>query len=254
LLEKLRFDGAPVLITGAGTGIGKACCLSFAELGASVILAGRDESPLKATAKLIAHKAADTMVQVCDVTKEDEVARMAGAVEARFGQLKTLVNNAGDNFRAKLHETKAADWHRIVDVDLNSVFYCTKALLPLLMAAKGASIVNNASLYGVVGQSAMAPYAAAKGAVVNLTRQLAVDYGPDGIRVNVVCPGPVLTDRLKGYAERGITDLKKLAALTLLNRMAEPEEIADVIAFLASDAASYIHGATIMIDAGHSAR
>ena len=252
MLDKLRFDGAPVLITGAGTGIGKACCLTFAELGASVILAGRDEGPLRETAKLIAK--VDTLVHTCDVTDEAQVARLADAVQARFGQLKALINNAGDNFRAKLHETTAADWHRIIAVDLDSVFYCTKACLPLLMAAKGASIVNNASLYGVVGQSAMAPYAAAKGGVVNLTRQMAVDYGPDGIRVNVVCPGPVLTDRLKGYAERGITDLKKLAALTLLNRMAEPHEIADVIAFLASDAASYIHGATIMIDAGHSAR
>jgi len=252
MLEKLRFDGAPVLITGAGTGIGRACSLTFAELGASVILAGRDEGPLRETAKLIPQ--VDTMVHTCDVTDEAQVAGLADAVQARFGRLRALINNAGDNFRAKLHETKAADWHRIIAVDLDSVFYCTKACLPLLRAARGAAIVNNASLYGVVGQAAMAPYAAAKGGVVNLTRQMAVDYGPDGIRVNVVCPGPVLTDRLKGYAERGITDLSKLAALTLLNRMAQPDEIADVIAFLASDAASYIHGATIMIDAGHSAR
>lgn len=254
MLDKLKFNGAPVLVTGAGSGIGRACCITFAELGASVILAGRTEATLRETEKLIAGKAAATLCFVTDVTREGDVARLRDAVQARFGTVKALINNAGDNLRTKIEDLKTEDWNRILAVDLTSVFLCTKAFLPLLKGAKGPSIVNNASLYGVVGQNAMAAYSAAKGGVVNLTRQLAVDYGPDGIRINAVCPGPVLTERIRGYAEKGLTDLDRIAALTLLNRLADPAEIADVIAFLASDAASYIHGAAIMVDAGHSAR
>jgi len=253
MLKKLQFDGAPVLVTGAGTGIGQACCQVLAELGASVVMVGRTEETLRETERLIAGTGVETMCLTADVTREDDVAGVRDAVAARWGHLKALINNAGNNLRAKIEDLKTDDWNSIVAVDLHSVYYCAKLFLPLLKAAPGGgAIVNNASIFAVIGNPQMPAYCAAKGGVLALTRQLAVDYGPDGVRVNAVCPGPTLTPRIRAYAERGLTDTGRLASLTALKRMAEPEEIADVIVFLASDAASYVHGESVVIDGGQT--
>jgi len=253
MLAKLRFNDAPVVVTGAGAGIGQACCVALAELGASVVMVGRTEQTLRETQALIAGTGVATLCHVADVTKEDEVAALRDAVADRWGHLKALVNNAGDNFRAPIHELKTEDWDRIIAVDLTSVYFCSKLLLPLLKRAPGGgAIVNNSSTFGVVGNPLMPAYCAAKGGVLALTRQMAVDYGTENVRVNAVCPGPTLTPRIRGYAERGLTDPKRMGSLTCLGRPAEPEEIADVMAFLASDAASYIHGASIMVDGGYT--
>jgi NAD(P)-dependent dehydrogenase (short-subunit alcohol dehydrogenase family) len=253
MLKKLQFNGAPVVVTGAGTGIGQACCQVLAELGASVVMAGRTEATLRETERLIAGAGVETMCVVADVTREDDVARLRDAVAKRWGHLKALINNAGNNLRARIEDLKTEDWNSIVAVDLNSVYFCAKLFLPLLKAAPGGgAIVNNASIFAVIGNPQMPAYCAAKGGVLALTRQLAVDYGPDGVRVNAVCPGPTLTPRIRSYAERGLTDIKRLASITALKRMAEPEEIADLIVFLASDAASYIHGESVVIDGGQT--
>ena len=253
MLKKLQFNGAPVLVTGAGAGIGQACCRTLAELGASVIMVGRTMEALRETERLIAGPGVETMCIAADVTVEADIARVRDAVAKRWGHLKALINNAGNNFRAKIEELTAEDWNRIVAVDLTSVYLGAKLLLPLLKAAPGGgAIVNNASIFAVIGNPLMPAYCAAKGGVLSLTRQLAVDYGSEGVRVNAVCPGPTLTARIRSYAERGLTDIKRLASITALKRMAEPEEIADVIVFLASDAASYVHGESVVIDGGQT--
>lgn len=255
MLAELRFDGAPVVVTGAGSGIGRAACLIFAELGASLVLVGRSLERLEATAALVAPGGEPPLCIAADVTDEAAVARVRDAVQARFGTCRALVNNAGTSDRAMLGELESDRWHAMIDVHLNGTFYMTRAFLPLLEAAGGrGAIVNVASIFGLMGPAAMPAYAAAKGAIIALTRQLAVDYGPRGVRVNSVNPGPILTERLaEGYAD-GTRDIRATAAAVVLGRLGEPREVGNAIAFLASDAASYVHGATVVVDGGRTIR
>jgi meso-butanediol dehydrogenase/(S,S)-butanediol dehydrogenase/diacetyl reductase len=255
VLDELQFDGAPVVITGAGTGIGRAACQVFAELGASIVLVGRSRESLHGTAASLAASGVETMCVAADVSNEEDVARVRDAVANRWGTCRALVNNAGNNFRTPLAELSSDKWHELMGVNLTGVFYMTRALLPLLEAAGGkAAIVNVASIFGLIGPAEMPVYAAAKGGVISLTRQLAVDYGPKGVRVNSVSPGPILTERVKGYYADGTRDMSVIAQAVVLGRMGDPHEIANTIAFLASDAASYVHGATVVVDGGRTIR
>ena len=250
MLERLKFNGEPVLVTGGGSGIGQACCEALAELGATVIIVGRTEATLRETEQKLVRFDVETLCHPTDVRREEDVAALRDAVSERWGRLKALINNAGDNQRATIEELETEDWARIL-----AVYYAAKLFMPLLKAAPGGgAIVNTASTFGVVGNPMMPAYCAAKGGVLSLTRQLAVDYGKDGVRANAICPGPTLTPRIRGYAERGLTDTDRLGGLTCLGRMAEPAEIADVMAFLASDASSYMNGASVVVDGGYTVK
>ncbi len=253
MLEALRFDGAAVVVTGGGTGIGQACCAGLAELGARVIATGRTRETLEETAKLLADAGHDCDVFPMDVTRPEDVEALRAHVEAAYGSVKALINNAGNNFRSKIEDLSEEDWHRLIDVDLTSVFLMTKAFLPLLRKQPGgAAIVNNASIYGLVGNPEMPVYCAAKGGVLSLTRQLACDYGKENIRVNAVCPGPAWSPRLRGYVESGQSSEEKLTKKVALGRIADCSEIADAMIFLASDAASYVHGTSLAVDGGYT--
>ena len=254
MLQELRFDGAPVVITGGGSGIGRAAAEVFAELGASLVLVGRTRERLEETAALVGARHVETLCVAADVSNEDDVARVHSAVAARWGSCRALVNNAGNNFRTPLAELSSAKWHELIGVNLDAVFYMSRAFMPLLQAAPGAAIVNVASIFGLIGPAEMPVYAAAKGGVIALSRQLAVDYGRTGVRVNAVCPGPILTERVKGYYADGTRDIGVVANAVALGRMGEPREIGNAIAFLASDAASYVHGATVVVDGGRTIR
>ncbi len=255
MLDRLKFNGAPVIVTGGGSGIGQACCEVLAELGATVIMVGRTEAKLRETESLIARFGVETLCHVADVSNEDEVAGLRDVVAERWGHVKALINNAGDNFQSNIEELETADWNRILGVNLDSLYYFAKLFLPLLKAAPGGgAMVNTASTFGVVGNARMPAYSAAKGGMLALTRQLAIDYGEQGMRINAICPGPTLTARIQGYVDRGLTDIDHLGALTCMGRMAEPREIADVMAFMASDAASYMNGATVIVDGGYTAK
>ncbi len=253
MLDALRFDGAAVVVTGGGTGIGQACCIGLAELGARVIATGRTRDRLEETAGLLADAGHACDVFPMDVTRADEVEALRGHVETAYGSVKALINNAGDNFRSKIEDLSEQDWYRLIDVDLTSVFLMTKAFLPLLRKHPGgAAIVNNASIYGLVGNPLMPVYCAAKGGVLGLTRQLACDYGKENIRVNAVCPGPTMSPRVRGYIERGETSEERLTKKVPLGRTAACSEIADAMIFLASDAASYVHGTSLAVDGGYT--
>jgi NAD(P)-dependent dehydrogenase (short-subunit alcohol dehydrogenase family) len=254
VLQELRFDGAPIVITGAGSGIGRAAAEVFAELGASLVLVGRTLEHLEETAALLASACVETLCVAADVSNEDDVARVHAAVAERWSSCRALVNNAGNNLRTPLTELSSAKWHELMGVNLHGVFYMSRAFMPLLKATKGAAIVNVASIFGLIGPAEMPVYAAAKGGVIALSRQLAVDYGMHGVRVNAVCPGPILTDRVKGYYADGTRDISVVANAVALGRMGEPREIGNAIAFLASDAASYVHGATVVVDGGRTIR
>jgi len=252
MLGKLQFNGEPVLITGGGQGIGKAIADALAQMGASVIIAERSDETMRAAAADIASRGGTCEFHQTDVSSEDSVAALASAIESRWGRLKALINNAGTNFRTPLHELSTEKWREIAGVNLDSVFFMCRAFIPLLLKAPNPSIVNVASSFGVIGNPQMPVYCATKGAVVNLTRQMAIDYGPRGLRVNSLCPGPTLSPRLQTYIDKGLTDPNKLSAQVMLGRLATCEEIGDVAAFLASDAASFMTGATVVVDGGQT--
>jgi meso-butanediol dehydrogenase/(S,S)-butanediol dehydrogenase/diacetyl reductase len=252
MLEQLRFAGEPVVVTGGGSGIGRASCVALAELGATVVIVGRTESKLRETEALLRGKGADCAIFVADVAAEDQVARLRDEVERRWGRLKGLLNNAGDNHVRSLHEVTTEKWREIIAVDLDSVFFMCRAFIPLLLKAAKPAIVNVASTFGVIGHPKMPVYCAAKGGVVNLGRQMAVDYGAQNLRVNSLCPGPTLSPRVKSYFDSGLVPRAPTEEMVPLKRLAECHEIANMAAFLLSDAASFVHGATIVVDGGQT--
>jgi NAD(P)-dependent dehydrogenase (short-subunit alcohol dehydrogenase family) len=252
LLDRLRFRGELVVVTGGGAGIGRATAESLANLGASVLLVGRTRETLEAARDDIRAKGGECETMTGDVSREEDVAALARAIEERWGAVKALVNNAGSNFRTPLAELPTEKWREMLGVNLDAVFFMSRALIPLLLRAQQPSILNVASSFGLVGNPLMPAYCAAKGAVVNLTRQMAVDYGPQGLRVNALCPGPTLSPRVRGYIEAGLSNADRLKAQVPLGRMAECHEIGDVAAFLVSDAASYMNGAAVAADGGQT--
>ncbi len=252
VLQKLRMDGQAVVVTGGGAGIGKSTAMAVAELGATALICGRTEGTLQAAAADIRSRGFKCETFVADVSKEDDVKRLSAFAAERFGSVKAVVNNAGNNFSAQLHDLPTDKWNELVATNLNSVYFMCREFIPLLLKASGPSIVNIASTFGVIGNPKMPVYCATKGAVVNLTRQLAIDYGPQGLRVNSVCPGSTLSPRYKGYLDKGMMDIEAVKARIMLRRPAECDEIGDVAAFLVSDAASFVTGATIIVDGGQT--
>jgi NAD(P)-dependent dehydrogenase (short-subunit alcohol dehydrogenase family) len=252
MLSELRFSGEVVVITGAGGGIGQACAEVLGELGATIAAVGRTAAKLDDTQRLVRAAGGDCESFVADVTDEVAVAALAHAIGERWGKVKAVINNAGDNFRSPITQLSTAKWTAIRGVDLDAVFFMCRAFMPLLLAHARPSILNVASSFGVIGNAEMPAYCAAKGAVVNLTRQLAVDWGERGLRVNSLCPGPTLSPRFKSYLDRGLTSRERLEGTVMLHRLAECREIANVAAFLVSDAASFVHGATVLADGGQT--
>jgi NAD(P)-dependent dehydrogenase (short-subunit alcohol dehydrogenase family) len=252
MLAQMKFAGEVAVVTGGGGGIGRSCAQALAELDATVLVVGRTEAKLKDTKAHIADKGGRCETFVADVASESEVGALRDHVERRWGRAKALINNAGNNFAAPITELATQKWHDIIAVDLDSIFFMCRAFIPLLLKAERPSILNVASTFGHIGNPHMPVYCAAKGGVISLTRQLAVDYGKQGLRVNSICPGPTLSPRVKGYFDRDPADMKRVQSLVMLGRLGECDEIGNVAAFLVSDAASFVHGASIVVDGGQT--
>jgi len=252
VLKQLQFNGEVVVVTGAAGGIGRATVEALAELGATTVLVGRTPATLDGVKTALEKSGAKSETFVADVSKEEDVARLRDFVQQRWGRAKAIVNNAGTNFISPITDLSTEKWHELIAVDLDSIFYMCRAFIPLLLQAKNPSILNVASSFGHIGNPHMPVYCAAKGGVVSLTRQLAVDYGGKGLRVNSLCPGPTLSPRVKGYFDSGKSDPKLTVSKVMLQRFAECDEIGNVAAFLVSDAASYVHGASILVDGGQT--
>lgn len=244
-----RFKDKVVVVTGAGSGMGAATAQRFSAEGATVVLVGRTESKLAKVAKTL--EGSHHYPHVADISDPQEVEALAKAVLDKFGRVDVLVNNAGVVVQGKVNEASIEDWKKILDIDVSGVFYATRFFMDALIKSKG-NIVNVSSVSGLGGDWGMSFYNAAKGAVTNFTRALALDHGADGVRVNAVCPSLTLTD-MAGDIKENKALLAKFAERIPLGRGAEPEEIASVIAFLASDDARFVTGVNLPVDGGLSA-
>lgn len=242
-MDTQRHTGKVVIVTGGANGIGAATVMRFLAEGASVVASDIAADALDDF--IVGANAGDRLAgHVTDVASYDSVCDLVSFTVERFGRLDTLVNNAGTGVIATVDELSLEDWHRVINVDLSSIFYGAKAALPHLRKTRG-SIVNTASISGLGANKSLSAYYAAKGGVVNFTRYLAVEHGHEGIRVNAVCPGPVNTR--PGLLDQGELHRQYLENIPL-KRLGHPDDIASAIAFLASEDASYISGHNLVID------
>ena len=248
-----KLAGRKVIITGGAAGIGLATARALVREGAAVALIDLDGSAAQASARLLASEGAKAFGAGANVTDAGEVERAVAAAREALGPIDGLFNNAGIAEFGSVHDSTPESWQRVWAVNVTGTFLASRAVLPEMIAAKRGAIVNVGSVAGTVGIPGMAAYCAAKGAVVNLTRQMAADYGKHGIRVNCVCPGTVgetaMGRSLLGSDTSAEAMAKRLAKYPA-GRFGKPEEIAEAVAFLLSDAASYCVGSIFAVDGG----
>ena len=252
----MKLVGKVAIVTGAGSGIGRATALLFAREGAKLVVADLDATTGAETVARIGASDGQAVLAHVDVSEPADVERMVRTAVETFGRLDILVNNVGLSIPATVTETTDEDWGRSLDVNLKSVMLGCKHAIPEMLQAGGGSIVNMASMVGLVASPRQAPYAAAKGGVVMLTKQVAVDYAEQNIRVNCICPSEVNTPLNRKFIEESPDPAamrKRVLARIPLNRIAEPEEIATAALFLASDDSSYITGVALPVDGGLTA-
>lgn len=240
------------LVTGAGSGIGRACAVALARQEFSVVVSDVSEEGGAETVRTITDAGGTASFLRADVTEPGECETLAETVVERYGRLAAAVNNAGiGGEQAMLADYSVEGWRQVLAVNLDGVFYCCRAQLPRMLAAGGGTIVNMASILGSVGFATAPAYVAAKHGVVGLTKNAALEYGPQGIRVNAVGPGFIRTPLLENMDDEA---LSMLVGLHPVGRLGEAEEVAALVAWLCSDAASFVNGAYYPVDGGYLAR
>jgi NAD(P)-dependent dehydrogenase (short-subunit alcohol dehydrogenase family) len=247
----MKLANKVALITGAGSGMGKSAALIFAREGAKVAAVDINEAQVEETAGEISKNGGDAIALRADVSNSEDVKRVVDETVAKFGGLNIVYNNAGiegdSNFLSNMTEEQ---FDRVIAINLRGVFLGMKHALPHLVNAGGGSIINQASIAGLIAVRGGAAYAAAKAGVIALTRVGALEYGRYNIRVNAICPGAIETPMAQRIRQGQPPNPKAIQRISVLGRMAEPEEIAKVALFLASDDASFATGAPFIIDGG----
>ena len=256
-----RLDQKIALVTGAGSGIGEHIAQLFAQQGAHVILADISMDTAEQVAAGIRAAGGSTRVQQLDVAEESQVKAAIERVAATEGRLDILVNNAGISHVGTILETSLADWERVMSVNARGVFLCAREGVRQMLAQSpvGGAIINMSSVVAIIGVDRRLPYSASKGAVLALTRSIAIDFVTQGIRCNAICPGTVQTPFVEGYLARNFPGhedemRQQLHARQPLGRMGRPDEIAYAALYLASDEAAFVTGSALVIDGGWTAK
>lgn len=252
----MRLENKVAIVTGAGKGIGWGIARVFSQEGAKVVVVDWDEEAGQKTAEEIRQSGGDALFVHCDVSNEEQVKAMVQATLDEYGRIDVLVNNAGIGVYKPVLEATSEDWDRCLAVNLKSVFLCSKYVIPHMQAAGKGAIVNISSVHSHATVNGVAPYAASKGGITALTRNMAIDYGPT-IRVNAIAPGWVLTPLIQSIfdsypdpaGQRSLVEQRQV-----MKRIGRPEDIGHAAAFLASDEASFITGTQLFVDGGLTAQ
>lgn len=254
-----RLEKKSIVITGGASGIGKETCQKLAEEGATLAITDVQDSKGKELAETISNNGNRARYWNLDVTKEDQIKRVFSEVNDWAGSIDVLVNNAGiSGTDQPTDNISKEDWDKVIDINVGGVFLCTKHVIPYMKESDGGSIINLSSIYGIIGNKDLPPYHASKGAVRVMTKNDALMYADDSIRVNSVHPGFIWTPLVQELAERSEEGVQKfreqLDSLHPIGHVGEPRDIANGIAFLASDEAKFMTGSELVIDGGYTAQ
>lgn len=254
-MKQRSLDGKAAIVTGAGSGIGRAIATLFAEEGARVAVVDVSESDGKETVELLRKRGGDAIFIRGDISNSAIVKRIVETTVKKYERVDILCNNAGVESMGSILEITEENWDKVMSINLKGVFLCSKHSVPKMVENGGGVIINIASVLGLIGSKGEAAYCASKGGIISLTRAMALDFAPHNIRVNCICPGSVLTPTFKRVMT-SLGDYKAAFQRNLdkipLKRIAEPEEIAYAALYLASEKASYITGSVLVIDGGWS--
>lgn len=251
-----RLEGKVALITGGGTGIGRAIALAFAREGAKLAVAGRRKEKLNETIREMEKQGGQGLAIVCDVAKAKDAAHAVRETAKHFGRLNVLVNNAGVLHASTIEGIAEEDWDRLMTINLKGPFLMCRAALPEFRKAGGGAIINVGSVLGLVAMKDRAAYCASKGGVTLLTKAMALDHAHENVRSNCICPSIVETELVQGLfaaSEEGKALRKARIGQIPIGRMGRPEDVAELAVFLASDESSWLTGAAIPLDGGLSA-
>jgi NAD(P)-dependent dehydrogenase (short-subunit alcohol dehydrogenase family) len=253
MLDIFDLTGKVALVTGGSKGLGKAMARGLAQVGADVVISSRHEEELKpALAEILAGTGRRGIYEVADMSRRDDVHRLAQNALEKMGRVDILINNAGTNIPQPIDEIKDKDWDAVMEINLSSIMVLTRALAPQMKARKWGRVIHISSIMGLVSNNGRNVYSATKAALIGMARASALDLGPYGITVNCIAPGPFLTDlpgRLLSKEEK-----ERFAKMTALGRWGEPEELIGPMLLLASEAGRYITGETLVVDGGYLAR
>jgi NAD(P)-dependent dehydrogenase (short-subunit alcohol dehydrogenase family) len=248
-----RFQGRVALITGGGSGIGRAIAIRLASEGAGIGIAGRNPRKAQEVLQEIVSQGGQAIDIKCDVTSESDCQRMVASIVNQFGRLDVLVTSAGIHGGGRtVVDTSVEVWNKVLNVDLRGAYLSAKFTIPQMQKVGGGAIVHISSILGMRGSTHGMAFQSAKGGLINLTRHMAVAHAPDNIRINCICPGVVETPLTRGWLSNPLT-YSLVARWHPMNRIGEPEEVAAAVAFLASEEASFITGANLPVDGGYLA-
>ncbi len=254
ILDLFRLDGRRALITGGAKGLGRMMALALAEAGAEVVIASRTLAECQDTANVIQSQSErKTFAAALDVTDEADIQKLKATLDAEFGAIDILINNAGINIRGNIEDLSAADFDAVMNTNVKGTFLCTKVFGPAMSERGWGRVINLGSIMSVISMAGRTPYASSKAAVLGLTRTLAMEWATKGVTVNAICPGPFATDmnlQLLNDPAKYKAFLEKIP----MARWGELHEIAGAALFLASDAASYVTGTTLFVDGGWTAQ